>query len=75
MVCDGTQWNFRKLLLAIPNDPFCGHTFNTQLITLWAILKIYEIFTHDNVREIEVYKLKFEKAVRFFTLVHIRWCA
>jgi len=59
MVRDGTQWNFRKLILAIQSDPFCGHTFNTQLITLWTILKIYEIFTHDDVKERVVYKLKF----------------
>jgi len=32
MVRDGTQWNFRKLILAIQSDLFCGHTFNTHLV-------------------------------------------
>ena len=31
MVRDRTQWNFRKLILAIQSDPFCGLTFNTHL--------------------------------------------
>jgi len=32
MVRDGAQWNFRKLILAIQSDPFCGHTSSTHLV-------------------------------------------
>jgi hypothetical protein len=60
MLRDGTQWNFSKLILVIQSDPLCGHTFNTHIAdNTLAFLKIYGILEHDDVKEIEVYKLIF----------------